>query len=226
MKFTGERVVAGATPKRIYQDHVARYRWAIDRIPDGARTLDVGCGTGYGTQMLSSRYQVCDGIDLSGEAVSYAAANHPGPRYHVGRADSLPFADASFDAVTCFEVIEHVPNPDEVLAEIRRVLVCDGGLFISTPNARVTSPRGNMNKFHEREFDEGSFRSLLGSAGFSIKEFAGQRQRRQLWYAPIVRSLIWPIREREGPNWGESVPANVAPGLVPRYFVVSAMRAD
>src|SRR4051795_12243446 len=107
MKFTGERVVAGATPERIYADHVARYRWALERMAEGIRTLDVGCGTGYGTQMLSLKSKTCDGIDLSREAVSYAAAAHPGPSYHVGEADSLPFEDGACDVVTCFELIEH-----------------------------------------------------------------------------------------------------------------------
>jgi SAM-dependent methyltransferase len=97
--------------------------WMLWRNFRVARTLDIGCATGFLVEVLRER-----GLDAVGSDVSAYAVTHPAPGA-VGRlfqgdlATGLPFPDRAFDLVTALEVLEHVP-PEGVpaaIAEIRRV---------------------------------------------------------------------------------------------------------
>jgi SAM-dependent methyltransferase len=74
---------------------------------------------------------------------------------------SLPFADASFDSVLSVQSIEHVPDPERVLEEVRRVLRPDGVAMFVTPN-RLTFARPDeiIDPYHHVEFDEHALRAL------------------------------------------------------------------
>ena len=140
-------------------EHVARYR-AAAALAAGRRVLDAGCGTGYGTQMLvEARSQSVHGIDISAAAVSASTQLTAGAAEIVqGDVHQLPFDDASFDLVVCFEVIEHVDERDHVIAELRRVLTDDGLLVISTPNRDVYIPG---NPHHVFEYTPEEFETEL-----------------------------------------------------------------
>jgi 2-polyprenyl-3-methyl-5-hydroxy-6-metoxy-1,4-benzoquinol methylase len=69
LAFTGERVVPGKTPPFLVLEHLVRYRFAAP-FSDGLRVLDVGCGTGYGTDMLASTASLTIGVDSDPEAIS------------------------------------------------------------------------------------------------------------------------------------------------------------
>jgi SAM-dependent methyltransferase len=95
-----------------------------------ASVLDVGCGDGRIASLYAAREVVC--LDSSEASVEAAAAR--GLDARLGDAQSLPFADASFDAVTCNHTLYHVPDPDRALAEFVRVLR-PGGRFAGIYNA-------------------------------------------------------------------------------------------
>jgi len=80
----------------------------------------------------------------------------------------LPFADASFDLVTCFETIEHVEAQQEVIAELARVLRPDGTLLISSPNRNVYPPG---NPHHVRELTPEELLALLGARFPEVRLF-------------------------------------------------------
>lgn len=140
-------------PKRegglIKCEHVARYLWAGKLVP-GRNVLDAGCGVGYGSSILArAGAERVVGIDLDPEAV--AATNALGERQvEAVRGDvrQLPFEDAEFDVVVCFETIEHIEEGDAALREFRRVLAPDGLLVVSSPNRGVYPP-GNEHHVHE-----------------------------------------------------------------------------
>ena len=95
--------------------------------------LDVGCGGGYLTEELTSLFYYVKGVDASHSSLA-AAHDHAKQQdlkvaYQAARAESLPFADESFDLVTCCDVLEHVDNLDRTVAEVARVLK-PGGIFI------------------------------------------------------------------------------------------------
>ena len=111
----------------------------------GHTILDIGCGAGYFLNLIRGVYHAKGfeptvvGADISAYQVSYMAERMrregiPRVIAVTGNGEYLPFADESFDLVTCSEVIEHIQNPRRALTEMRRVLKPDGMLLLSTPS--------------------------------------------------------------------------------------------
>lgn len=163
----------------IEAEHLARYWWA-SQLASGRRVLDAGCGVGYGAALLHEAGAAStDGIDISAVTVDAARANVPDEvTLHVGDVTMLPFPDGAFDLVVCFEVIEHVPLRDAVLAELARVLAPGGVLALSSPN-RDQYPPGNPH--HVSEYTSEELRDALASR---FREVAVHRQ--QAWTASAI----------------------------------------
>lgn len=111
-----------------------RLSW-FDRQIDwtGLEVLDLGCAGGFMAEALAARGARVTGIDPASEAIeaarSHARAGGLRIGYDVGIGEALPYADASSDAIVCVDVLEHVSNLTQVLAEVARVLR-PGGLFL------------------------------------------------------------------------------------------------
>jgi SAM-dependent methyltransferase len=165
-EFTGERVIPDQVDPDLLNEHLARYAFAA-RLVAGARVLDCGCGTGYGSAELAARAASVVGADLSSEAVAYAREHFslPNLRFEQASCSSLPHPPASFDMVVGFEVIEHLVHWREFLAEVRRVLAPGGCFVVSTPNRLyyTESRAGVSNPFHVHEFEYEEFRNELAA---------------------------------------------------------------
>jgi SAM-dependent methyltransferase len=129
--------------------------------------LDIGCHLAYGTRLLASEGAArVVGIDIDSERAGEAAASCTDLANCTIRtmdALSTDFQTGEFDIVTCFEVIEHVPGPDALLCEIRRVLKPDGLLLLSTPNrsVRLLPMERPWNPEHRREYSLGTLERQL-----------------------------------------------------------------
>ena len=102
-------------------------------LPDGARVLEVGCGTGAVARTLAVRPGVGEvvGLDPSPVFVQRArqiAAGVDNLSYVLGRGTALPFDDGAFDAVVFHTVLSHIPEAGAALAEAARVTAAGGGL--------------------------------------------------------------------------------------------------
>ncbi|MFO1059215.1 MAG: methyltransferase domain-containing protein [Dongiaceae bacterium] len=102
----------------------------LDGLGDvrGKRLLDVASGTGHLARAAAERGAAAEGIDIAPSMVARASRDFPGIAFRVGSAEALPYADASFDAVTCCFGLLHMERPEAVLAEFHRVLR-PGGRF-------------------------------------------------------------------------------------------------
>jgi SAM-dependent methyltransferase len=163
LAFTGERVVPAQTPSFLVLEHLVRYRFAA-RFAAGCKVLDVGCGTGYGASLLAAKARLVVGVDCAPDAIQYAQANYPGGNLSYAMRDcrNLPFGDRFFDRAVMFEVIEHIAEQEQCLREIRRILVPNGILILSTPNVtRPTKVIEEPNPFHAKELSEDELRELL-----------------------------------------------------------------
>jgi 2-polyprenyl-6-hydroxyphenyl methylase/3-demethylubiquinone-9 3-methyltransferase len=103
----------------------------LDQTPANLSVLDVGCGAGFLANDLARANYKVQGVDLSESSLQVARDHDDTGTVHYQHANAyaLPFADASFDAVTCMDFLEHVEEPDQVIAEAARVLK-PGGLFV------------------------------------------------------------------------------------------------
>ncbi len=107
----------------------------FDRLIDwqGKDVLDLGCAGGFMAEAMAKRGANVTGIDPASDAISAARqhAKAEGLRigYDVGVGEALPYDNASFDAVVCVDVLEHVTDLQKVLQEVARCLR-PGGLFL------------------------------------------------------------------------------------------------
>lgn len=180
-----ERMVPEQAHPRIFWEHIARYRFAVDFVR-GKRTLDIACGEGYGSAALARAGALSVvGVDIDPAACERARRKY-GLDARPGDARRIPLPDRSVDVVVSFETIEHVEDPAAFLIECARVLVPDGILIVSTPNRPVYSGEGPTNPFHRDEFDQREFVELLGSRFRSVRLFS-QFPRSAAWWS--LRSL-------------------------------------
>lgn len=106
----------------------------VTRYVPAGRALDVGCATGdFAWEMGQQPGWAAFGIDISRGAVSYAHSQL-GVKGGVAVLNAAPFADGSFDAITMWNVFEHVYDPRAVIAEAARLLRPGGVLVITHPN--------------------------------------------------------------------------------------------
>jgi 2-polyprenyl-3-methyl-5-hydroxy-6-metoxy-1,4-benzoquinol methylase len=96
------------------------------------RVLDVGCGSGLLLEMLAKKGFDVAGTEVSAEDVRHAQENF-GIKVFRGALKEARFPDAGFDAVTLFNVIEHLPDPFETLCEVWRILKPGGWVALDVP---------------------------------------------------------------------------------------------
>ena len=139
--------------------------------------LDVGCGEGVLTLHWAEHLGTgrVIGIDLQDPKLEseWAARARPNLEFSAMSADQLPFADGEFDLAAAIEVLEHVPDPERVLAEMTRVAA--GHLLVSVPReplwralnvARGAYLRDLGNTpGHVNHWSKRSFVALLGGYG-------------------------------------------------------------
>lgn len=161
MAYTGERIVPGKVPPMLEKEHLARYALAAGMVP-GKRVLDMGCGAGYGSDLLlNAGARSVLGVDSSEEAIEYAREHYGREGLEFARTDAARLeARAKFDVAVAFEVIEHTKDHAGFMDAAKRALAGRGVMIISTPN-RQENPPGYSNPFHEKEMDEQEFRTLL-----------------------------------------------------------------
>lgn len=173
--FMQERYVPGTWSEIAAYEHRPRYALASS-LAAGKRVLDFGCGSGYGAADLAMEAAHVTAVDISEEALAYAREHHNALNLVFERRDDLAegLEPASFDLITCFELVEHLSSADQLrlLASLKRLLTEDGLLLISTPNPAATANYGE-NPFHLHEMSEAQFRATL-TAAFPEVRFLGQ----------------------------------------------------
>ncbi|HUR29240.1 MAG TPA: class I SAM-dependent methyltransferase [Planctomycetota bacterium] len=177
---------SSAARERGYTDYVAdealylrtferRLRRLAPLLPRGGRALDVGCAAGFAMRVLAERGFDVFGIEPSRAIRAIALQSFAPERVHAGTLDDAPFAPGSFDLVTLWDVLEHLPDPVAALRKVRTLLAPGGRLVLETQNiealaARVLGRRWTHFKHDEHlvHFSPRTLRRALESAELEI----------------------------------------------------------
>jgi len=181
LEWTGERYLPFVDPKisgaEIHYEHLHRYYFALHFVKD-KRVLDLGCGEGYGSYILSKSAEYVAGIDIDKKTVKHASSKYirNNLEFIQGSILEIPIAgEKLFDVLVCFEALEHVKEHEELMKEVKRLLKDDGIFIVSTPNKKAYSDDVNYkNPFHEKELYFDEFKELLKS-NFNYVYFFGQK---------------------------------------------------
>ena len=159
--------------------HCVRYQKAAALIREGDVVLDLACGYGYGSKILfeNSLAKSVLGIDNSAGSIEYALRNYGSEelKFQQGDAqDLVNLPDNSIDFVTGFETIEHLPDPDKYLDEIKRVLTPGGRVILSAPNMWVNEDGKDPNPNHLHVYSWEKLKNQLKSHGFLLEKSFNQ----------------------------------------------------
>lgn len=126
------------------------FRYYLPEVvpPKGGKFLDVGCGVGYVVRELTKQGYEAVGVDISKSSIRKAKnlsfEEKVSSSFLVADAKKLPFQNNSFDVVGCFDLMEHLYEPEKCIKEMVRVLKSSGKIVICCPNlqrvVRVLGP--------------------------------------------------------------------------------------
>jgi len=144
--------------RRIVLELIASHKMAPNRKID---LLDAGCGTGI-TLRYIERFGRVFGVDNEMVALKFCKTRNA-KRLTCAPIEDLPFADSSFDIVTCLDVIEHIEDDSSAIAEITRVIRPGGFLILTVPAFEIFWSDHDVINHHRRRYRRRQIRRLLGS---------------------------------------------------------------
>ncbi len=182
--ISSEAVLAAAKAhERLFDDFISE----VLPKKSGGKLLDVGTGYGFFVKAVQEKtdWQAW-GVETSAAAVA-VAERELGLKTVVHGAVQASDLPGPFDVITMFDVLEHVPDPDLLLASIRKLLASDGLLFIHTPNATMQLAKAKLKRLvhngvkpgvhyleagdHVNVYTQRSARTVLGRNGFNEVSF-------------------------------------------------------
>ena len=155
---------AAYLPHIIY--HLVRYKFVTGFVKPTDDILDIACGTGYGTRMLSDYCKSVTGMDINKETVDYATKLYGGENRKYLQGDILE-VKGQYDIIVSYETIEHISKEEGLLAikKLKDCLKPNGILFMSTPKRLPREERSpGRAEFHKHEYDYEDFIALLNGS--------------------------------------------------------------
>lgn len=207
----------------------------------GHRVLDVGCGAGYFLGMIRDVYAEAGfephlvGCEASAVQLQYMTRvmrkrGLLDATPVLANAEYLPFADASFDVVTCSEVLEHIRTPQRALDEMRRILRPGGRLLLSTPsmlNEQIWDlllfPMVSIGKavLPKREYDT----TRGNGAGYDVPWYPSELQR-AVTAASLEIERFEPTGLIPHPHYFDYVPRPLMPGVMAAFEQADRLLAN
>lgn len=135
-------------------------------LQEGAKLLDVGCGTGAGLKEFAKRYDTF-GVDMSPLALEFSSGRGI-PNLFLGDGQKLPVAQESFDGVISLDTIEHIPDDRAAFAEIYRLMKPGATFVVNVPAYRWLWGPHDEALMHQRRYTRRELVSKLHEAGFKV----------------------------------------------------------
>ncbi len=194
LELTGERTLPDVPAENYwFRRHLAVYEWIGARVI-GGRVIDMACGEGYGSEVLSRAAASVIGVDANPEAHEHARLRYQRQNLRFERGVVETHGEAgSFDAVVFLQTIEHVHDPVAVLGHFRSLLAPGGVAYVSTPNLLTLAPPGaekSGNPWHIKEYRAAEFRALCETA-FVRVQLLGVFHARKLRLHELALAYGW-----------------------------------
>lgn len=193
LELTGERTLPDVPAENYwYQRHLVVYEWIARRVAD-AHVVDLASGEGYGADALARSAASVVAIEPNPEAFEHARLKYGRPRLEVRREVAESFVEPC-DAVVFLQTIEHVPDPDAVLAHVRSQLRPGGAAYVSTPNVLTLAPPGaerSGNPWHIKEYRPEEFRALCAEHFGDVELFGVFHARKLRLHQLAIERAGW-----------------------------------
>lgn len=187
----GEAYWRSSEPRRHgYADYLAdaalyrrtferRWRALAAHLPPAGRALDVGCAGGFFLDVLIARGWEALGLEPSEQMARSVAARLGQGRVRCATLEQAEFAPASFDLVTLWDVLEHLPDPVAALVRARELLRPGGRVVVETQDVRALFARllgrrwqHYKHREHLAHFHRGTLERALAQAGLALVELS------------------------------------------------------
>src|SRR3954463_15526833 len=190
LELTGEGTLPdGAEEHCWFQRPLVVYEWIRRRV-GGQRVIDMACGEGYGSDVLSHSAASVVGVDANPEAHEHAKARYTRPGLRFERDMIQTFAEPC-DAIVFLQTIEHVEDPGELLEHFKRIA---GVAYVSTPNVLTLAPKGaerSGNPWHVHEYRAEEYRALCERHFGSVELLGLYHARKLRWHQLAIEHAGW-----------------------------------
>lgn len=172
------------------------------RLPEDARILEVGCGTGGNLEMLS-RFGQVTGLEPDEPSRQYAAERSGLPVLTGSLPDGLPAFDQPFHLIAALDVIEHLDHDAESVAALRKLLAPGGVMLTTVPAHPWMWSHHDELHHHKRRYRKADYLALLRGAGLELQK------------ATFFNSALYPAialaRVAKTSEWGRGRPDDALP---------------
>ncbi len=162
----------------------------LGSLPNAPVIADLGCSTGYLLEDLQAARPDATliGVDLVGSGLRKAHANVPEARLVQADLGALPMEDASIDAVVSANVLEHVPDDQKALAEVRRVLRPEARAVLVVPAGPGIYDYYDRFLGHERRYGQGELAGRARKTGLEVLE--------DIHLGSLIYPAFWLVKHR------------------------------
>ena len=192
--------------ERLHMREARGHHAIVSDHMDPGRVLDVGCSVGAFLSVAREAGWDAVGLEFSADTSEIARSEH-GLEVVTGTMEDRPFPKASFDLVTMWDVIEHVPDPLRTMGLVHELLRPGGMVAITTPNIDGLFPRASLPlakivghwphpepPHHLYQFSKRTIERLLSAAGFDVVALVDQRIRLSYSFGGLLSHAKRPYR--------------------------------
>ena len=161
-------------------EHAGRYLFAADFVRQNGleNVADISCANGYGSQLLAKECKLVEGYDVNKKFINQAKSRKiDNANFFCKDFEKEKIADKCFDAVVCFETIEHIKNTQNLMRNLSNCVKKGGYLLLSVPNPKFEQmdEKGKiLYKYHKKVFSKQKIKRLLEKYSFDLQQVLGQ----------------------------------------------------
>lgn len=225
LHLTGERTLPDVPEENYwFRRHLVVYEWIAEHV-SGRKVVDLASGEGYGADVLARTAASVIGVDANPEAFEHSRAKYPNVTFE---RTMVEIWQGDVDCVVFLQTIEHIQDPDAMLAHVRSLIEPGGVAYVSTPNVLTLAPKGaerSGNPWHVREYKPDEYRELC-ERHFGQVEILGLFHARKLRAHQVaIEHLGWD-RVHKGLHLTRPFYERFTPAISARDFTLRAGALD